>query len=226
MSFKSIGNIDVTVTDAYIAEAHWEAKAGEVNNKGLPVIVWGDVCLVIEDKDGNNDIWRGELSNRSGSGTRAHQEQTEITLEKLVSIGFNTPTFNDFIVQCDENNSIPNLIGFECTVTTEEREFEGRDGKPRKAVFVKYINARGSGGPKRLSKADFLARVNAQSAPQSAPVPDTATAPGYPPPAPPTYPAAPTAQYPKTAPAPATAPGYPPQTLQGRPAGQPPRCPY
>lgn len=124
MSFNIIGNIDVTVTDAYIAEPHWEAKPGEVNNKNIPVVVWGDVCLVVTDKDGNNDIWKGELSNRTGNGTRAHQEQTEVTLEKLVSIGFNTPTFNDLVEQCDANNTIPNLVGLECSVTTEEREYE------------------------------------------------------------------------------------------------------
>ena len=228
MSFKAIGNIDVTVTDAYIAEPHWEAKPGEVNGKGMPVMVWGDVCLVVEDKDGNNDIWRGELSNRSGNGTRAHQEQTDITLEKLCSIGFNTPTFYDFIAQCDDNNSLPALVGLECTVTTEEREFEGRDGKPRKAVFVKYINARGTGGPKRLSKAEFLARVNGQAVPQA--IPAAAPVPGYQPQTPPAYPtsapgySAPTsapAQYPQTSAAPAPAPAaYPTQ------GGSTPACPY
>ena len=160
MSFNTVGNIDVTVTDAYIAEPHREAKPGELNNKGIPVTVWADICVVVADRDGNNDIWKGELSNRTGNGTRAHQEQTEITLEKLVSIGFNVPTFNDLMEQCDDNNCLPNMIGLECTVTTEEREFEGKDGRPRKGIFVKYLNARGFGGPRRISKADFIARIN------------------------------------------------------------------
>lgn len=220
MSFNIIGNIDVTVTDAYIAEPHWEAKPGEVNNKNIPVVVWGDVCLVVTDKDGNNDIWKGELSNRTGNGTRAHQEQTEITLEKLVSIGFNTPTFKDLVDLCDENNTIPAFVGLECSVTTEEREYEGRDGKTRKTIFVKYINARGAGGPRRISKADFIARVNGQSVPQAAPAPYPAqqVPHGYPQPG---YPAQtlPASPYGGAQPAPAPAP-YPAQ------GGSAPACPY
>lgn len=230
MSFKIIGNIDVTVIDAYIAAPHWEAKPGEINNKGIPVVVWGDVCLVVADKDGNNDIWKGELSNRTGNGTRAHQEQTEITIEKLLEIGFNTPTFNDLVNMCEDDNSIPGMIGAECSITTEEREYEGRDGKIRKTIFVKYINARGAGGPRRISKADFLARINGQilepqpadadvaapaqyPAPQGYPQPQGYPAPGYPQQA-----ATPTPPY--GAAQPAAAAQYPQQ------GGNVPPCPY
>ena len=183
MSFNTVGSIDVTITDAYISNPRWAEKPNEVNSKGIPVRVWGDLCLIVTDANGNNDIWRGEFSNRTGTGTRAHQEQTEITLEKLVSLGFNTPTFADFIAQCDENNGIPNLINLPCTVTTEERKYKGHDGQERSGIFIKYINARGAGAPQRISKAEFLARINGTAIPvanQGVPAPAYPAAPVMP----------------------------------------------
>lgn len=196
MSFKIEGIIDVVVTDAYIADAHWQPQDNERNNSGLPIQAWGDICLMVADKDGNNDIWRGELSNRNGNGTRAHQEQTDITLEKIVNLGFNVPTFQALIEQCDDNMGLPNMIGMELSVTTEKRTFKKRDGSQGEAIQIKYINKRGEGGPRRMSKADFMAKF-------------AAPAPNYPPQG------APTAQppqyqqgYQQSAPAPQ---GYPPQ---------------
>ena len=192
MSFKIEGIIDVVVTDAYIADARWQPLDNELNNSGLPVQAWGDICLMVADKDGNNDIWRGELSNRNGNGTRAHQEQTDITLEKIVNLGFNVPTFQALMEQCDDNMGIPNMIGMELSVTTEKRTFQKRDGSQGEAIQIKYINKRGEGGPRRMSKADFMAKFATP---------------------------APSAQAPVQQAAPTAAPNYPPQ---GAPAPQPP----
>ncbi len=173
MAFKIEGIIDVTVTDAYISEAHWQPKDGELNNQGLPIQAWGDVCLTVTDKDGNSDIWRGELSNRDGNGNRAHQQQTDITLEKIVDIGFNVPTFQALMDQCDDNMTIPNMIGMELSITTEKRSFKKRDGKQGEAIQIKYINRRGEGGPRRISKADFMAKF---AQPAAVPQPSAVTA--------------------------------------------------
>ena len=236
MSFKIEGIIDVVVTDAYIADARWQPLDNELNNSGLPVQAWGDVCLMIADKDGNNDIWRGELSNRNGNGTRAHQEQTDITLEKIVNLGFNVPTFQALMEQCDDNMGIPNMIGMELSVTTEKRTFQKRDGSQGEAIQIKYINKRGEGGPRRMSKADFMAKFSTPAPSAQAPVQQAAptAAPNYPPqsaPAPypaqqPTPQAYPPQNYGQQTPPP-NRPAMPQgggQTAPGTPGAQ--NCPY
>ena len=231
MAFKIEGIIDVTVTDAYISEAHWQPKDGELNNQGLPIQAWGDVCLVVADKDGNSDIWRGELSNRDGSGNRAHQQQTDITLEKIVDIGFNVPTFQALMDQCDDNMTIPNMIGMELSITTEKRSFKRRDGKQGEAIQIKYINRRGEGGPRRISKADFMAKFAQPAAvPQPPPVQPAAV------PQPP-QPSAVTAAVPQGVPVPppvyyqpqpsaAPQPPVQPSAVQQGQVAASPNCPY
>lgn len=225
MSFKTIGNIDVTIADAYIAEPKWDAKPGEKNNRGVPVTVWGDLCIIVKDDQGNTDVWKGELSNRTGNGTKSHLEQTAITLERLVEIGFNVPTFTDLMNQCNDDNVLPNLIGMRCTVTTEEVTYTGKDGTQKTGIFTRYLNRLGAGGPKRMSKADFLRRVQNPAPAPAAQVPQYGSAPG----------AAPAGYYqqPAAAPAPAPAPANPYAAFNQQPAAAPApapapgqNCPY
>ena len=162
MAFKTEGNIDVTVIDAYMSEAKFEAKENETNNRNELVQVYGDVCLLLQDKDGNTDIWHGEISNRSGNGTVAHLYRTDLTLQTLQEIGFNVTSLQElgaqFMTAQDGSCSIPNLIGKEGTVTTELRTFTKRDGSEGSAIQIKYLNAKGGGKQRRLTMADVLAR--------------------------------------------------------------------
>lgn len=179
MAFKTEGNIDVTVVDAYMSEAKFEAKDNETNNRNEFVKVYGDVCLLLQDKDGNSDIWHGEISNRSGTGTVAHLYRTDLTLKTLQEIGFNVTTlqelFDQFMTAEDGSITIPNLIGKEATITTERKTFPKRDGTEGSAIQIKYLNAKGGGKQRRLTMADLMARfgINPVQAAPSQNIPQT-----------------------------------------------------
>lgn len=185
MAFKTEGNIDVTVIDAYMSEAKFEAKENETNNRNELVQVYGDVCLLLQDKDGNSDIWHGEISNRSGNGTVAHLYRTDLTLQTLQEIGFNVTSLQElgaqFMTAQDGSCSIPNLIGKEGTVTTELRTFTKRDGSEGSAIQIKYLNAKGGGKQRRLTMADVLARFGMAPAASAGVTPVASAAAAMPP---------------------------------------------
>lgn len=185
MSFKTEGQIDVKVMEAYMCEPRFPAKEQEMNARNEWVQVYGDVCLLLQDKDGNTDIWHGELSNRSGVGNSAHLYRTDMTLQTLQEIGFNVQTLQElgmqFVAGTDGTVTIPNLVGIEASVTTELKEFDKRDGSKGTAIRIKYLNSKG-GKEKRLTMADIQTWFGfgapqtptmAQPVPTQQPVPNT-----------------------------------------------------
>lgn len=228
MPFKSEGTIDVTITDAFISEAKFQPKENELNNQGVPVETYYDVCIQVQNAEGDSDLWRGEMSNRNGVGNSAHLYRADLTLKTLQEIGFNVQSMTEleaqFVPANDRSISIPNLIGIKCTVTVERREYTNNTGAQKSILFIKYLNALGSGGhAKRLSFDDFMARRRG-TAPQAAPAPATPAAPpqyqqpaqGYQQPAPTPQPLY--NQVPAAAPAPSA---YPPAASQPPAPGNP-----
>lgn len=187
--FKVEGEFDVVVREAFMSEARFEAKPGEVNSRQEPVQTYGDVCLLLEDKDGNTDTWHGEISNRNGIGTKAHLYRTDLTLKTLQEIGFGVTSLAElggqFVAESDGTVTIPNLVGMEATVTTEYKDYEKRDGTTGHAIRIKYLNAKGSRREKKLSMAEVMKRFGmggqpgpaTPSAPAPAPAPVSAPAP-------------------------------------------------
>jgi len=182
MPFKAEGTFDVTITDAFISEAKFQPKDGELNNQGVPVETYYDVCIQVQSEQGDSDLWRGEMSNRNGVGNSAHLYRADLTLKTLQEIGFNVQSMTEleaqFVPANDRSISIPNLIGIKCTVTVERREYEDRQTGAKKSIlFIKYLNALGSGGhAKRLSFDDFMARRRGQTQPQTPAAPPAAPA--------------------------------------------------
>lgn len=232
MGFKTEGQIDVKVMEAYVCEPRFPAKENEVNERNEWVQVYGDVCLFLQDKDGNTDVWHGELSNRMGKGNAAHLYRTDMTLQNLQEIGFNVQSLQDlgmqFVAGSDGTVTIPNLAGFEATVLTEQREFDKRDGTKGTAIQIKYLNAKG-GKQKRLTMAEVQARFGF-GGPQQPAVPPRGAAPLQVQPQP-----TPAAGSPAPNPAPQGTPVAPPrqpvQPMYYQPQGQPqnpvqPACPY
>lgn len=215
--FKVEGEFDVVVREAFMSEARFEAKPGEVNSRQEPVQTYGDVCLLLEDKDGNTDTWHGEISNRNGIGTKAHLYRTDLTLKTLQEIGFGVTSLAElggqFVAESDGTVTIPNLVGMEATVTTEYKDYEKRDGTAGRALRIKYLNAKGSHREKKLSMAEVMKRFGMGGQAQAVPAPMAPMNPqGYM--AQPTAPQIPP-QMPQ-APAPAPMPQMPNQ----------PKCPY
>lgn len=219
--FKVEGEFDVVVREAFMSEARFEAKPGEVNSRQEPVQTYGDVCLLLEDKDGNTDTWHGEISNRNGIGTKAHLYRTDLTLKTLQEIGFGVTSLAElggqFVAESDGTVTIPNLVGMEATVTTEYKDYEKRDGTAGRALRIKYLNAKGSHREKKLSMAEVMKRFGMGGQAQAVPAPMAPMDPqGYM--AQPTAPTAP--QIPPQMPqAPAPAPQMPQMPNQ-------PKCPY
>ena len=164
MSFTAEGNFDVTITDAFVSEAKFQPKENELNNQGIPVEAYYDVCIQVQNEQGDSDLWRGEMSNRSGVGNFAHLYRADLTLKTLQEIGFGVGSMTEleaqFVPANDRSISIPNLIGLKCTATVERREYtDNKTGAQKSLLFIKYLNALGSGGhAKRLSFDDFMAR--------------------------------------------------------------------
>lgn len=216
--FKVEGEFDVVVREAFMSEARFEAKPGEVNSRQEPVQTYGDVCLLLEDKDGNTDTWHGEISNRNGIGTKAHLYRTDLTLKTLQEIGFGVTSLAElggqFVAESDGTVTIPNLVGMEATVTTEYKDYEKRDGTAGRALRIKYLNAKGSHREKKLSMAEVMKRFGMGGQAQAVPAPMAPMNPQG-------YMAQPTApQIPPQMPqAPAPAPQMPQMPNQ-------PKCPY
>jgi len=176
--FKNEGIYDVTITDAFIVEAKFQPKDGERNNQGVPVEAYYDVCIQVSNAEGDSDIWRGEMSNRNGVGNYAQLYRTDLTIKTLQEIGFGVQSMteleNQFVPAQDRSISIPNLIGLKCTATVERREYEDRNtGAKKSFLYIKYLNAPGSGHAKRLSFDDFMNRRRGAAQP-------AAPAPAYP----------------------------------------------
>lgn len=173
--FKVEGEFDVVVREAFMSEARFEAKPGEVNSRQEPVQTYGDVCLLLEDKDGNTDTWHGEISNRNGIGTKAHLYRTDLTLKTLQEIGFGVTSLAElggqFVAESDGTVTIPNLVGMEATVTTEYKDYEKRDGTAGRALRIKYLNAKGSHREKKLSMAEVMKRFGMGGQAQAVPAP-------------------------------------------------------
>ena len=214
--FKTPGNYDCTIIDAFIAEPKFGPKDGEtMNNRGEQIQIWYDVCLLLQDANGNTDTWHGEMSNRDGFGNRANMQRWEITLETLRQIGFNVNTIPElemqFVPNQDGSASIPNMLNLRCTAVVEASQKVGNNGQP--FVNIKYITALGGGGPRKLTMAEIMQRRGgtmhtAPAAPAPTPAPAPAAPPNWNPP---------TMQQ-AQAPAAPAAPGYPGTTA--------PKCPY
>ena len=235
--FKIDGDLEVTIADAYVTEAKFPAKAGEINNRNEYVQVFYDVVVLLKDAEGNTDTWHGEISNRTGTGTYAHMYRLDLTLKTLQDIGFNVRSLQELEQQFVANEKreivIPNMVGIGCRATVEKSEKLNKYGQPY--FNVRYLNALSS-GPKRLSFDTLMSAVSAApTAPAPAPVayvapvPATApAAPAYAAPAPvPAAPMPPPA--PAPVPAPVAAPVAPPAPAPTAPAAAPlppQSCPY
>src|SRR5574344_212597 len=220
--FKIDGNVDVTIVEAYVSEATFDAQPGEVNNRNEIVQVMYDVCLLLQDKDGNTDTWHGEISSRTGIGTKAHLYRLDLTLETLREIGFNVNSIAEleaqFAAAQDGTIAIPNLVNMQATAWVAKSDKVDRNGNPYYNIKGLYKLGSGNGGGKKLTMAELMAKRGQaapapqgyQQQPQTAPQHQSAPA-SYPAQQPPQNPAS-------TAPAPAqwtqnAAPqAYPPQT--------------
>jgi len=216
--FKTPGNFDCTIIDAFIAEPKFGPKDGEtMNSRGEQIQIWYDVCLLLQDANGNTDTWHGEMSNRDGFGNRAHMQRWEITLETLRQIGFNVNTIPElemqFVPNQDGSASIPNMLNLKCTAVVEASTKVGNNGQP--FVNIKYITALGGGGPRKLTMAEIMQRRGV-GMPAAAPVPPSAPAPA---------PAAPPNWNPPTMQAAAPAAPAAPQP-PAYPGTAAPKCPY
>lgn len=241
--FKIDGDLEVTIADAYVTEAKFPAKAGEINNRNEYVQVFYDVVVLLKDAEGNTDTWHGEISNRTGTGTYAHMYRLDLTLKTLQDIGFNVRSLQELEQQFVANEKreivIPNLVGIGCRASVEKSEKLNKYGQP--FYNVRYLNSLSS-GPKRLSFDTLMSAVSAAptapaaspvayvapapvAAPAPAPVPATVpAAPAYAAPAP-----APAAPMPPPAPAPVAAPVAAPAPAPAAPAAAPlppQTCPY
>jgi hypothetical protein len=58
-----------------------------------------DVGLHIQDDEGNSDWWRGEISERMGTGNAAGKTQYEMTMGSLARIGFKGDDFTTLAEQ-------------------------------------------------------------------------------------------------------------------------------
>lgn len=245
MSFKHEGSIDVTITEAFVADCKFGAKENEINDRNEYVQTYFDVCLNLQDAEGNSDIWRGEISNRCGKGNNAHLYRADLTLKTLQEIGFNVQTLADLENQFAEDQNgnvyIPNMVNLKCTVTTENKTFEKRDGTTATAIQIKYLNALGRGGITRMNFQEFMARRRGAAAPAPAAPAPAAPAPAAPAPAPapaqgymaPPVQQAPAAPAPAPVQAPMPAPAAPSAPAPAAPAPAPaapapatPVCPY
>lgn len=171
--FKIDGDLEVTIAEAYVTEAKFPAKTGEINNRNEYVQVFYDVVVLLKDAEGNTDTWHGEISNRTGTGTYAHMYRLDLTMKTLQDIGFNVRSLQELEQQFVANEKreivIPNLVGIGCRATVEKSEKVNKSGLPY--YNVRYLNALSS-GPKRLSFDSFRsAAALAPAAPAAAPLP-------------------------------------------------------
>lgn len=240
MSFKIEGTIEVTITEAYVQECRFQAQPNEMNNRNEYVMCYYDVVLLVQDAQGNNDHWYGEISTRTGLGNSADKYRYDMTLATLQEIGFNVRTMQELEQQfqptADRSICIPNLVGIKCKAVTENRTYTKRDGTEGSAIRIKYLNNINSdAGGKRLNFDAFMAArrgtapAPAPAAPAPAPAAPAAsvqTALGTPlaPAAPQGYPAS---GYPQgyAAPVPPPAPAAAPAPAPA-PAAPKPNCPY
>ena len=187
MAFKTEGTIEVTVLEAYVQECRFQPKPNEVNNRNEYVQCYYDVVLLVQDAQGNNDEWHGEISNRTGVGNSVDKYRYDLTLETLQDIGFNVTTIQELEQQFqpapDRTICIPNLIGVKCKVVTENQTFKKYNGSEGHAIRIKYLNGLDSNaGGKRFNFDEFMAaRRGVAPAAPAAPAPAAAPAPGYPP---------------------------------------------
>lgn len=158
--FKIDGDLEVTIAEAYVTEAKFPAKAGEINNRNEYVQVFYDVVVLLKDAEGNTDTWHGEISNRTGTGTYAHMYRLDLTLKTLQDIGFNVRSLQELEQQFVANEKreivIPNMVGIGCRATVEKSEKLNKYGQPY--FNVRYLNALSS-GPKRLSFDTLMSAV-------------------------------------------------------------------
>ncbi|MBQ9502874.1 MAG: hypothetical protein IJU70_12005 [Lentisphaeria bacterium] len=231
MAFKIEGTIEVTVAEAYVQECRFQPQENELNNRNEYVQCWYDVVLLLQDAQGNNDTWHGEMSTRTGVGNSADKYRYDMTLATLREIGFNVTTLGELEQQFqpteDRTIFIPNLVGVRCKVVTENKIFKRRDGSQGQAIQIKYLNGLNSdAGGRRLNFDEFMAARRAPAAPvpapAAAPAPAQApAAPGYPAPG---YPQGYQQGYPQAAPAAPAAPVPPPPAPAQAPAPRP-NCP-
>ena len=224
--FKSAGNFDCTIVDAFVSECKFPAKENEANNRNELVATYYDVVLMLQDANGNTDMWHGEISTRTGTGTRAHMYRYELTLETLRQIGFNVNTLSDLQAQFSTNQdrtvSLPNLVNLQCTAVVEASEKLGKNGTP--FFNIKYIIALGAatGGAKKLTVDELMQKIGATPATAAPPLPSSTPAP---------------AAAPAPAPAAPAAPNWNPPTMQNTAGSVPPppaapaapttpKCPY
>lgn len=143
--FHAEGTFTVTIRKAVVAEPKFAPP---------PAV---DVCLYVEDADGNGDWWRGEVSSRMGRGNFADRNQAQITFETLTGLG----------LQGGDLSKLEALVGRQTTATVVASE---KDGKV-------YYNLRYLGGasdaPQPLDPAALQSRIAAifGAAPVQAPAP-------------------------------------------------------
>lgn len=228
--FKAEGTFEVTIVEATVKECRFKSEANELNNRNEYVQCWYDVALLVQDAQGNNDTWSGEMSNRTGMGNNADKYRWELTLKTLQDIGFNVRTMQELELQfqpaADRTIFIPNLVGIKCKIVTENRTYKKKDGTEGHAIRIKYLNGLNSdAGGKTLNFDEFMAaRRGAAPQPAAAPMPAPSAPAMMPPATAPVQTAANGYAVPQQpAPYPAAAPAAPQQVPP-----PPPRtvCPY
>lgn len=180
--FKAEGTFEVTIVEATVKECRFKQKENELNNRNEYVTTWYDVALLVQDAQGNNDTWSGEMSNRTGMGNSADKYRWELTLKTLQDIGFNVRTMQELELQfqpaADRTIFIPNLVGIKCRVVTENRTYKKQDGTEGHAIRIKYLNGLNSdAGGKTLNFDEFMAARRGAAPQPAAPMPAPAMMP-------------------------------------------------
>jgi len=101
MRFKAEGTFPVVIIEAMLAAPKFSQEDGAF-----------DVCIKVQDAEGHEDYWRGEVSGAFGRGNMASKTQAQITLGRLEEIGWNGGT--DF-------GRIGEMVGVETTATVKEK---------------------------------------------------------------------------------------------------------
>ena len=119
-----------------------------------------DICVKVEDENGESDWWRGEMSTNYGKGNFSTQTQAEITTKKLRQLGW---TGNDY-------NAIAGELVGKSTLAHVEASADG------KYFNVKYLGA-GGAAPVGIDANTVAARMASMMTGASAPaaVPTAAT---------------------------------------------------
>ena len=148
---------------AHAVDKQTEAKvlsvdfAEPISSKADPTRAF-DVVLSLQDKEGESQTWRSEISSNYGTGNNANKTRAELTLSALALVGFKNPDISALEAE---------LTGKLIPITVRWSYY------PAKDTWYKNVYL-GHGGLRKIEKAKALAIMRAISGVAEAP---TAVAP-------------------------------------------------